>query len=67
MLAAQSRIITDINRKRKFNNGIVVNGYAYEWRVSRHIHYKINQGFFELMLCYFVFEVTSHRLFSTKA
>lgn len=39
----------DDNRKRKFNNGIVVNGYVYKWRTSRHIHYQIKQGFLNLI------------------
>ena len=37
----------DDNRKQKFNNGIVVDGYVYKWRASRHIHL--------LNLRYFVF------------
>ena len=39
----------DDNRKRKFINGIVVNGYVYKWRTSRHIHYQIKQGFLNLI------------------
>ena len=67
MVLAAQRLLQILIENESSTFGIVVNGYAYKWRVSRHIHYKINQGFFELMLCYFVFEVTSHRLFSTKA
>ena len=67
MVLAAQRLLQILIENESSTMAYVVNGYAYEWRVSRHIHYKINQGFFELMLCYFVFEVTSHRLFSTKA